>query len=238
MRLICLVCVALICFSGISSATAQIIDRHIKTACERTPSLGTSNYPGYSTLLSSNNLARPPGKSILAQGQPVYLYGRVFDKDCVPVSEAKVELWHANPEGKYRFASRAALATPDPVFAGGGRTTTDNLGQFQFITLYPGPQRYSYKKTDDETGEETFVAVRRAPHFNVRISHPDMPTFNTSLYFSGDHRNKDDSRFRRLSDQKKPLVLMFTEARGGDWNQGVQAFIDITLPRKANFRSY
>lgn len=216
-----------------SSAFADSVDRHIYPNCRVTPRLSTNNYPGYSNVVSSNKLALPAGKSISALGQPVYLYGRVFDRNCTPITEAKIDVWHANPQGRFRFATKAALATPDPIFAGSGRATTDNLGQFQFFTVYPGPYSYLVK-----TGEGGSVRIRRAPHFNLRISHPEYKNFNTSLYFQGDHRNATDNLYKRLSAMNKQAVTMRVTPRADDFNLGVQVFIDIVLPYQSDFRKY
>lgn len=213
--------------------TSQPVDRHILPGCEATPGIRTSHYPGFSNVLTSNQIAQPPGKSLPADGQHVYVFGRVFDRDCVPVSEAKVELWQADPQGRHRYATKAALATPDPVFAGSGRATTDNLGQFRFFTLYPGP--YSYWVTGEN---DQRYRIKRGPHVNLRVSHPDLRRFHTNLFFEGDHRNATDHRYKRLSDEAKQRVLMRVEPYQGDMNRGLQVFIDIVLPRRAPFRKY
>lgn len=213
-------------------AESELIDRYLPTTCQPTPALGTTNYPGFKSIMSSNKLGMPPGKSVFANGQPVYVFARVFDANCVPAGDAKVELWHADPEGRYRFATKAALATPDAVFAGAGRTTTDNLGEFFFLTVYPGPYEYYIYVNKQK------ILVRRAPHFNLRISHRDLGTYQTSVYFEGDHRNPTDDKLKKLDASSQALVMMDVGPRYGDWNQGVQAHIDIVLPTKSPWKKY
>lgn len=201
--------------------------------CMRTPSISTSNYPGFNSIMSNNKLALPAGKSVLAEGQPVYFYARVLDERCVPVEDAKIELWHANPYGKYRYANKAALATPNEIFAGAGRTYSNNLGEFMFLTVYPGP--YSYSGRTDSGSRYT---IRRAPHFNIRVTHPDFKTFNTNLFFENDGRNYDDQKFKSLRGLEQGRVSMSVEPRSNDFNDGVIAVIDIVIPGQDPWKSY
>lgn len=214
-------------------------DRYIHPNCQITPNIGTTNYPGFSSIISSNKIALPPGKALVAEGQQVFFYARVFDANCVPLRDAKIELWQANPEGKYRFATKPALATPDPVFAGGGRTYSDNQGEFMFFTLYPGPYHWRERRTGS-SGNSYYVTVKRAPHFNIRITHPNLKRrFETSLYFEGDMRNEEDVKLRNVKAINQPRLMMSVSPRHGqDWNEGVQANIDIVLPEKDPWRSF
>tara|TARA_B100001123_G_C15216537_1_gene989465 strand:- start:78 stop:701 length:624 start_codon:yes stop_codon:yes gene_type:complete len=197
-----------------------VTDRYIAPRCEQTPLLSTSDYPGYSRVMSHNRLALPPGKSAPAEGQLVYLYGRVFDRNCVPVSEASVEIWQRDATGAYRFITPSQLATPEPAFSGAGRIRTDNLGQFHFLTLYPG------------------TVGRLAPQIQVRISHPSLRTFTTRLYFSGDYRNDNDPSLSQMSNTGRELVTMLVMPRQENWQQGIQVYTDIVLPQTVPFRKF
>lgn len=240
------ICVAVLLMVGAGSAGYAldfsddvVTDRYVKKPCKVTPSVGTSNYPGFKNVMSNNKLAIPPGKAVMARGEVVYFFARVFDRNCVPVSDAKIELWQANPEGRHRYASKDALATPDPTFAGAGRTSSTNLGELTFVTLYPGPYEYTIYKTNDK-GEKIPELIKRAPHFNMTISHPDFKTFSTNLFFFGDSRNATDHILKKMSDESKGRLMMRVTPRSamGDWNEGVQATIDIVLPGKSKFRGF
>jgi protocatechuate 3,4-dioxygenase beta subunit len=131
-----------------------------------------------------NNLARPAGKAVVAAGQQLRLQGRVLDRDCKPVEGAVVELWQANRDGLYQYADRAALANPYAVFAGAGRTTTDNAGRFDFYTLFPGGTL--------ENG------IERAPRLHVRVRHRDVKALTTELFFDAERRNATDPVYQKL----------------------------------------
>lgn len=229
----CLLLLLVGMMSVIPDATAQVVDRYVKRNCGVTPRVGTSNYPGFKNIISSNKPAAPPGKALIPDGQPVYFFARVFDQQCVPVTDAKVELWHTDPQGRYRFATKAALATPDAVFAGAGRTYTDNVGQFTFFTLYPGPYQYYVTKDDG-----TKVLIKRAPHFNIRITHGDYPTYDTNVYFLGDTRNSEDHKLKGMSAGSRQRLMMDIAPRQGDWNQGIQTTMDIIIPGKSPWKRF
>ncbi len=214
-------------------AQAEPLDRYIKPNCQPTPAIATSNYPGFSSIPSGNQLVQPAGKAVSYTANPLYVYGRVFDRNCVPVADAKLELWHANAEGRHRYATKAALASEKEVFTGAGRATTDNLGQFQFVTLYPGAYSYRVKRDDD-----TYYSVYRAPHFNVSVSHQAMRKFRTNLFFAGEPDNARDYRLKRLSDARKPRLTMEVYPVGGALGAGQQVMIDIVLPDAQAFRKY
>jgi protocatechuate 3,4-dioxygenase, beta subunit len=98
--------------------------------CKATPEIvgAGSDYPGKERIVPSNKPALPAGKSIFGKGELVFLSGRVFDRNCVPVSDAVIELWQTNAYGNYIYPNSAARSNPYPLFAGSGRAVTDNLG--------------------------------------------------------------------------------------------------------------
>ncbi|WP_299952723.1 protocatechuate 3,4-dioxygenase subunit beta [uncultured Modestobacter sp.] len=73
-----------------------------------------------------------------AQGQRVFVHGRVLDSDGRPVPHALVEVWQANAAGRYRHVVDNWPAPLDPHFDGLGRVVTDSLGRYEFTTVKPG----------------------------------------------------------------------------------------------------
>jgi protocatechuate 3,4-dioxygenase alpha subunit len=55
------------------------------------------------------------------------------------VGDALVEAWQADPTGYYRHPSDDTEGAIDTDFRGFGRAYTDAEGEFQFLTLKPGP---------------------------------------------------------------------------------------------------
>ncbi len=210
------------------------VDAHAQTAekpvppdrflsrCVETPSIvGAANdYPGKDNIITSNKLALPAGKSIYAPGEILYLSGRVLDRDCVPISDAVVEIWQANAFGKYGVASGGSRANPYPAFAGNGRAITDNLGRYNFVTVFPGPYG------------------NNAPHIHVKVLHRDFATLNTEIYFRGDQRNASDPKLRRLSPQVQDRLMATIFPRSDNPDDGMNATFDITLKGANKFRRF
>lgn len=206
---------------SVASPGAANADKFVLSCEGPTPALSSPHYPGASRIILSNNLARPIGKAEDASGQLVFLRGRVVDEKCTPVANAIIDLWQTNPRGEYRFATREELLTPYPHFAGSGRAVTNNLGEYSFITVFPGPNG------------------KQAPHINVRINHPDFSELDTALYFKGDRRNATDPRFLGL----RPNARQLLQAEIGlkhqlNPSQGLQATFNIMLKGKSPYRSY
>lgn len=203
------------------ASPAQAADQFLLKCHGPTPAVSTSSYPGMSKIILSNNLARPAGKAIDAPGQLLFISGRVTDENCVPIPNAIIDIWQTNPFGKYRWASRDELLNPEPVFAGNGRAVTDNMGRYNFTTLFPG-----------EYG-------RYAPHVNLRITHPDFDTLNTAMYFRGDRRNEDDSRFKALRDESQARLLADIMMRHPARPElGLEATFNIVIKGDSTYRRY
>jgi len=178
-------------------------------------------YPGRANILSSNKLALPAGKSIYAPGELVYISGRVLDKQCVPVSDAIVEIWQTNSEGKYVKSTLGELLSPAPSFASTGRAVTDNLGRFNFVTVFPG------------------TAGGRAPYIHVHVVHKDFPTLETEMFFADDRRNAEDPVYSSLEPQQRSMVTAKVWERDvNDPDKGLAASWDISLNGKNLWRHF
>lgn len=196
-------------------------DKFVLQCTAPTPSMKNSSYPGASKIVLSNNLVRPAGKPLDAPGQVLHLIGRVTDENCTPITNAIIDIWQTNPFGEYRWASRDELLNPEPIFAGNGRAVTDNLGRYQFTTLFPG----AYGKN--------------APHIHMRISHPEFNNIDTTVYFRGDRRNATDPRFQALKETSQALLLADVMYRDpANPQAGLEVTFNITLKGRSKFRSY
>lgn len=202
--------------AGLSYPAQAGRDKFILQCQSPTPATTSSSYPGSGKIILSNNLARPAGKSSDAPGQLLYIEGRVMDQNCVPVSNAMIDIWQTDPFGKYRFATRDELLTPEPIFAGSGRAVTDNLGRYRFTTLFPGGYG------------------NNAPHIHMRIMHPDFNLLDTTMYFRGDRRNTTDPRFKAFKPDSQELLLGDIIPRNGS----LDVRFNITLKGTAKTRNY
>nr|WP_230597929.1 intradiol ring-cleavage dioxygenase [Orientia tsutsugamushi] len=127
----------------------------------------------------TNNLLRQVGQNPHIKGTIVVIRGTVIDKHCIPVPDTKVYLWQVDGNGKYPYTPlRNAIDQSlisnnlDSTFTGSGITTTNNNGNFYFITIYP-------------------AAVHNIlPHFNFRAKHTELGSLQTV------HIIKNDMRFK------------------------------------------
>lgn len=204
-------------FLGVALATTLLSPAAMAASCPPTPTIAVQNYPGAARIQNGNDMQTPAGKAVPADGQRVVIYGQLLDTACIPVSDAQIELWQVDPFGKWRMATNADLATPNPVFAGAGRTRTDNNGRFYFITLFPA------------------AAEKRAPHFNLRIGVRGQKPFTTALYFADDGRNATDAFFKRLTPAQRASVTMQVNEAG---EAGLQATTQLVTPFKVKYRGY
>jgi protocatechuate 3,4-dioxygenase alpha subunit len=72
-------------------------------------------------------------------GERLAIGGRVLDGDRRPVPDAVLELWQADPAGRYPHPQDPRSAQVDRGFLGFARVPTDAEGVFRFTTVKPGP---------------------------------------------------------------------------------------------------
>jgi len=89
-------------------------------------------------------------------GDPVTLEGRITDGDGSPVTDALVEIWQANANGRYAHPEDTRDLVLESSWKGFGRVPTDEHGMFRFTTIKPG-------RVPGADGK------LQAPHINVLI---------------------------------------------------------------------
>lgn len=164
--------------------------------CAVTPTLKPSFLP-MNPIVKHGNLLRKEGEARRALGQYIRIVGRVLDESCLPVENAVIEIWQPDHTGKnendYIPASSWDRKDPDydPYFAYSGTAQTNNLGEFSFLTIFPGVH-------DTQNPKE-----QEAPHINVRVTHPTFQKLTTRLYFVNHPRNEHDATLQSLDANKK-----------------------------------
>ncbi|NRB10403.1 MAG: dioxygenase [Rickettsiaceae bacterium] len=135
----------------------------------------TSNNYEPEKFITSNNLLRSSGELSIYCGEKIIVHGTVVDQNCVPVADAKVYLWQVNCKGKYPYTPlRTAVKDSEFVeldqettFTGNGIATTNNKGQFYFVTIYP-------ERIHD-----------LSPHANIRVEHYKLGSLQARLTLKG-----------------------------------------------------
>lgn len=96
------------------------------------------------------------GSAPPAGGRRLRFTGRVRSVHGDAVAGACVELWHADPAGRYRHPSAPEHTRVDPAFAGYGVVHTDPQGRFEFRSVVPG----AYVEG----------TTSRAPHLHLQVT--------------------------------------------------------------------
>ena len=108
------------------------------------------------------------------RGERVTIEGRVIDGDGAAVSDAMLEIWQANADGKYDHPEDDQEKLLDPIFHGYGRIGTDTSGTFRFHTIKPGalpdrrrsagtaPQYFDFRARAAEAARHARLFSRRS----------------------------------------------------------------------------
>lgn len=140
--------------------------------CKPTPNHLNDDEPA--NFPSINNLLSPTGLLEITNGKKIILQGRILDKHCKVISNAKVYLWQVDDKGKYPYKPLRTYANEKlfeinkkSTFQGAGISSTDNLGVFNFVTIYP-------KSIDKEA----------TPTINIRVDHYRLGSLQTKVYLN------------------------------------------------------
>ncbi|GAA1890668.1 catechol 1,2-dioxygenase [Paeniglutamicibacter psychrophenolicus] len=150
------------------------------------------------------------GTSLLFQGQ-------VRSTDGSALSNAKIELWHADEEGFY-----SQFAPNIPQWNLRGTFIADAEGNFQINTMQPAPYQIP---TDGACGQLIAAAgwhAWRPAHLHLKVSAPGHELLTAQLYFPGDEHNDDD-----IATAVKPELLL--DIKPATEGTGVQTTYDFVL---------
>ena len=143
------------------------------------------------------NLVMIEGHSELAKGEVILVRGQVFDTDGVPLQDALVDVWQANDNGRYSHADDPNTAPLDPNFQGWGLVKTDAEGRYGFKTIKPGPYPLSF------LGDEGW----RCRHIHFKVSHSNLETLVTQMYFKGDPLIEADLEIAKAPEELRHLLI-------------------------------
>ena len=151
-----------------------------------------------------------------AEGQVLYVTGRVLSTEGEPVAGAKIEIWQANSKGRYRHPNDDSAQPLDPNFTGYAVLESGKDGGYSLKTIRPA----SY-----ETSPGNFRPAHL--HFSVTSKREQL---TTQMYFEGDPYNDIDPFLQ--SARRKDALIMHPREAAGDMEPGSQAVeFDIVLMR-------
>jgi protocatechuate 3,4-dioxygenase beta subunit len=147
-------------------------------------------YPITEAFPETGDLTKLAGRKGRAEGQVLYVTGRVVNLKGEPVRNAKVELWQANTHGRYTHPSDSNPAPLDPNFDGNAVLSTDSEGQYRFKTIKPGAYPGG--------------GGIRPPHIHFQVS-GKQDRFVTQMYFENEPHN-DTDRFLQTAGRRELLI--------------------------------
>jgi len=149
-----------------------------------------------------------------AEGQILYLGGRIMNRAGEPVANAKVEIWQANAHGRYTHPNDDNPAPLDPNFDGFAVVRTDSDGRYKLKTVKPGAY---------PTGPNR---IRPAHiHFEV-YGHSER--FVTQMYFQSDPHHDEDT-WLQSSRNQDTIVMPLLEPTDGMEAEAKRIEFDIVL---------
>ena len=145
----------------------------------------------------SNDLVTPD-----VSGERIRIVGRVFDGDGKEITDAMLEIWQADAQGRYA-SPRDTRALPNSKFMGFGRSATDKTGVFSFDTIKPG-------SVPGPNGKP------QAPHVVFCIfSRGMLRQIYTRMYFPDEAANGTDPVLEVVPEDRRGTLLARKEMRGG-----------------------
>jgi len=145
------------------------------------------------------------GPDIVRPGTPgaITVAGRLTDGGGEPVPDGLVEIWQADPHGRFEHPDDPRGPQAYPGFRGFGRCPTDATGRFAFHTLKPGP-------LPDGAGS------LEAPHLDVSVfARGLLNRVVTRMYFPDEAAaNASDPVLRDIEPGRVRLLTAVAQADG------------------------
>lgn len=167
--------------------------------CDITKSENNDYEPAH--FQQTNNLLRLPGGDPVYCGQKIIIKGILLDQKCLPVQDAKIYLWQVGCDGKYpykplrsRINRKMVNISTDSTFQGAGIATTNNKGEFYFITIMP-----------------PVIHGSKIPYVNVRVESRNLGKLQTKLFFSS-------AKLNNSSEITDPILSNISETQIYNFN--------------------
>lgn len=156
--------------SGLHRPAQAIAEAAAKAAV--TPECADDDDPTPSETEGPFFKARSPKRSSLIEpgleGTRIVVSGRVFSRDCRPLSGVLLDFWHADDSGEY----------DNDGYRLRGHQFTNEQGRYRLQTIVPG------------------IYPGRTRHYHVRVQAPGGRVLTTQLYFPDEARNRRDFLYR------------------------------------------
>ena len=153
-------------------------------------------------------------------GERIIVTGRLLDEENRPIRNALIEVWQANAAGRYLHKKEIHDAPLDPNFTGGGRTMTNDEGEYRFLTIRPGAYPWG-----------NHLNAWRPAHIHFSVFGTNfLSRLVTQMYFPGDPLQLIDPIFNSMPNDsvRETLIAKYDHTlTTPEWALGFQ--FDIVL---------
>ena len=139
------------------------------------------------------DLTRVAGKTGIAKGEIIDIFGQVMDQAGNPIENATIDLWQANSYGKYHHPHDNSEAPFDEHFQAWAILQSGDRGEFKFRTVMPGAYPLGAKD-------------QRTPHIHLKIGKHGYVPLLTQMYFPDHPLNSKDGLYTRHSRQERSML--------------------------------
>ena len=170
-----------------------------KILCKPTKKIRVASKPiTYEPPYTNNNTIKRSGQFANPYLNKIFIRGIIKDKRCIPIPNALIEIWQDDEYGKkrydqfsYSFIDRYNLNEDQySKFLGIATTTSDNNGNFAFISVIPSSK----------------VKPKKQSLINVSVTHEDFPNIENQIilkpHFPIKKSNKKIIAFRNIEAEK------------------------------------
>lgn len=136
------------------------------------------------------------------RGARIVVEGRVLDGAGSGISDALLETWQADANGRYRHPEDCRPEPPDPAFNGFGWVHTRHDGGYRFETIKPGPVPAP-------------GGGNQAPHIVVSVmARGILGRFITRIYFDDERANAGDPILGLVPAARRGTLIAYRSAEG------------------------
>lgn len=194
------------------------LSKALASTCDITPPQTPGPfYPGEDQFSSEKDLTRVPGSNKRAEGQVVYVKGKVVDQQCRPIKDANVEIWQACATGRYNNPRDTNPAPLDPNFLYWAEAYTNEKGEYLFKTIIPG----------EYPASSHWV---RPPHIHFKVARLGYNELVTQMYFKDHHLNSKDLILNDIpSSKRKNVIIDFQPSPQGYEPGSLLGTFDLTI---------
>lgn len=128
------------------------------------------------------------------EGERIRIHGQVLDGADVPITDALLEIWQADHDGRYHHP--LDKHQDEQIFQGFGRRATDENGMYSFMTIKPGCVTAGTDRV-------------QAPHVNlIVLSRGILAHAYTRIYFSDETKaNNADPVLKSVDPGRRSTLI-------------------------------